>query len=241
MLVLFTDFGCQGPYVGQLKLALAAQAPHLPLIDLMHDAPRFNVRAAAYLLASYARELPRGAVVVAVVDPGVGSGACEPVVADIEGRWFVGPGNGLFDPLLMGAPQSDYRRITWRPPHLSNTFHGRDLFAPVAAMLATGVAVEQLATPLVWHAQGWPADLAEVIYIDHYGNAVTGLRAAQFSELSDCSVAGRRLRRRQTFADAAVGEPFFFANSSGLLEIAVNQGSAARSLALHIGTPLTLA
>ncbi|MDH3597421.1 MAG: SAM-dependent chlorinase/fluorinase, partial [Rhodospirillales bacterium] len=137
MIVLFTDFGLDGPYVGQMKAVLHAEAPGVPLIDLMADAPAFDARAAAYLLAAYAPAFPAGCVFLAVVDPGVG-GPRLPLAVEADARWFVGPDNGLLAPTARRAEAARTWQVTWRPDRLSASFHGRDLFAPVAARLALG-------------------------------------------------------------------------------------------------------
>ena len=239
-LILTTDFGWDGPYVGQMKCAALDYGATLTLVDLMHDLPCFNPRGASYLLASYVNSLPQNAVVVAVVDPGVGTAQRAPLVVEADGRLFVGPGHGLFDQIVSQARNTRSWRITWQPKQLSATFHGRDLFMPVAAMLASGTPIDELATPDEYSPQAWPADVAEVIYLDHYGNGVTGLRAQEFTAVENLQVNGVALQRATTFAEVERGQPFFYANSSGLLEIAVNQGSAAELLALTIGTPLRL-
>lgn len=241
MLVLFTDFGWSGPYAGQMKARLLEGAPGLPVVDLLHDVAPYDVHRASYLLASYAGAFPAGTHFIAVIDPGVGTRAREPVIVEADGRFFIGPGNGLFDQLIAQSHHARQWRILWRPSHLSATFHGRDLFAPVAAMLATGVAPDALAEPMEWQAQGWPLDLAEVIYIDPYGNGVTGMRAWQFAHLSKLTINGVSLDRRRTFADVAPGTPFFYENANGMLEIAVNQGRADTLLQMRIGTPIQLA
>ena len=138
MIVLFTDFGWQGPYVGQMKAVLAQQAPDQTVIDLMHDAPVFNSRAAAYLLASLVEPFPKDTVFLAVVDPGVGSGERRPCVLQADGRWYVGPDNGLFNVIAKQSAEYTAWVIDWQPDSLSDSFHGRDLFAPVAAQLASG-------------------------------------------------------------------------------------------------------
>lgn len=236
MIVLFTDFGWYGPYVGQMKGRILERAPVVPLVDLLHDAAPYDIRHASYLLASYAATFPPGTHFLAVIDPGVGSSRREPVIVEADGRLFVGPGNGLFDQIIAQSSQYRLWRIIWTPSSLSATFHGRDLFAPVTAMLATGIAPEMVGEPLAWHAQGWPPDLAEVIYIDPYGNGVTGLRAQQFAQLTQLIVNGVALDRHRTFADVVVGTPFFYENANGMLEIAVNQGRAEALLQLQIGT-----
>ena len=131
MIVLVTDFGLAGPYTGQVKAVLTQAAPGVPVIDLFADAPAGNAKASAYLLAAYAAWFPAGTVFLSVVDPGVGSERA-PVVVEADGRWYVGPGNGLFELVRRRAAVSRCWEITWRPATLSNSFHGRDLFAPVA-------------------------------------------------------------------------------------------------------------
>ncbi len=241
MIVLFTDFGVTGPYVGQVKAVLHRMAPAAPVIDLMHDAPVQDPQSAAYLLAALALEFPPDTVFLAVVDPGVG-GDRPPVVARADGRCYVGPGNGLFEPLLRRAPEPEWWQIAWRPPSLAPSFHGRDLFAPVAAMLAAGEMPETGAErPAAARRPDWPDDLARVIYIDHFGNAMTGLRAAGLPADATLAVAGRRLDRATTFADRAEGTAFFYENANGLVEIAVNRGRADQALGLGLGSPVEVA
>ena len=135
MIVLFTDFGLQGPYTGQMKAVLWRMAPGIPAVDLFADAPVGNPKASAYLLAAYAEWFAAGTVFLAVVDPGVG-GTRPPIILEADGRWYVGPGNGLFELVERRATSKRSWDIDWRPERLSASFHGRDLFAPVAAMLA---------------------------------------------------------------------------------------------------------
>ena len=233
---LFTDFGLAGPYLGQVRGVLLRHAPLAPVIDLMADAPTFRPMASAYLLAVLAAEWPEDMVVMAVVDPGVGS-ARLPLIAEIGGRWFVGPDNGLFELLLRQVPQAQVWAVTWRPQRLSASFHGRDLFAPVAARLSRGETPADIGAEIAapWRPAHWPDDLAEVIYADIYGNAWTGLRAASLSPDARLVVAGRELTRARTFADCPRGEAFWYENSSGLVEMAVNQGNAMAVLGLNLG------
>lgn len=238
---LFTDFGPAGPYLGQVRGVLLARAPAVPVIDLMADAPACNPRAAAYLLAALAPEWPADLVVMAVIDPGVGSDRL-PLIAEIDGRWFVGPDNGLLAVLLRRARAFRAWAITWRPERMSSSFHGRDLFAPVAARLARGDAPERIGAVPVEPVRppAWPDDLAEIVYADCYGNAVTGLRAAALAADAEVRVAGRTLRRARTFAEVGVGEAFWYENSIGLVEVAVNQGAAVDVLRLKIGDEINV-
>ena len=240
MIALFTDFGLEGPYTGQMKAVLHAMAPGVPVIDLFADAPRGDPRASAYLLAAYSAWFPEGTVFLAVVDPGVG-GERPAVVVEAGGRWFVGPGNGLFELVCRRARQARCLGIEWRPRSLSASFHGRDLFAPVAAMIARGD-----------HPQGrpiderrvrrpdWPHDLAEIVYVDRYGNAMTGLRASALPQSAKLVAAGRALDSARTFSDRPQGEAFWYENANGLAEIAVNRGRADRDLGLAVGTPVEI-
>jgi hypothetical protein len=240
MIVLYTDFGPGGPYLGQMRGVLCAAAPAVPVVDLMSDVPAFNPRAAAYLLAALAVEFPAQTVFLCVVDPGVGSASRLPVAVEIDGQWFVGPDNGLFNVLARRGQSAVWWEITWRPARLSHTFHGRDLFAPVAAAIARGEAVPgQRLAKVPPPPEEWPADLGEVIYIDHFGNAMTGIRAGVLGAKSRLLIGGVEVARKQTYAEGEEGQPFWYENSSGLAEIAVNRGSAAGQLGLHVGTPVT--
>lgn len=240
MIATFTDFGITGPYLGQLRVVLAREAPGVPVVDLMADAPAFDPRASAYLLAALVPDLPAGTVVLGVVDPGVGTDR-PPVIVRADDRWLVGPGNRLLDVVAKRARARERWSIRWRPERLSRTFHGRDLFAPVAARIARGEWPE--AEPFEWEEgelEGLPDDLPEVVYVDPYGNAMTGLRATVLPHGARIEVGGVVLERAETFADVPKGEAFWYENSIGLAEIAVNRGSAARTLGLAVGTPVHL-
>ncbi|MCH7888466.1 MAG: SAM-dependent chlorinase/fluorinase [Proteobacteria bacterium] len=244
MIVLFTDFGLEGPYVGQIKAVLHREAPGAPVIDLFHDAPAHEPELAAYLLAAYVGEFPEGAVFLCVVDPGVGSEERRPAVVRAEGRWYVGPDNGLFAIVARRARAPSWWDITARPGRLSATFHGRDLFAPVAARLARGEQPpgerrDEASRPGSDRpGSDWPDDLPRIIYFDRFGNAMTGLRAAALTRGQTLEVNGRPLARARTFSDAPPGQPFWYENSSGLAAIAVNRGRADEALGLHLGDPV---
>ena len=240
MIVLYTDFGWRDPYVGQLKAVLQSQAPRVPVLDALHDLPPFAVEPAAHLLAALVPFYPRGSVFIVVVDPGVG-GPRDAIVVQADGYRLIGPDNGLLSVIWQRARRRSCRRITWRPARMSTSFHGRDLFAPVAAALARGRVprgwlVAQRAPQILLDAR----DLAQVIYIDHYGNAMTGLRAKGVSHEARLHAAGRRLARAGTFGDAPAGGSFWYENSVGLVEIAANRVSAARKLGLRVGSRVVL-
>lgn len=239
MIALFTDFGLEGPYTGQVKAVLAEQAPGVEVIDLFADLPAFNVKAAAYLLPAYSRYLPADTVCVCVVDPGVG-GAREAIAVRADGRWYVGPDNGLLSRVVHDAGTVQAWRIDFRPERLSASFHGRDLFAPVAAMIARHHDFPSLVlSPAEIHLPDWPADLAEVVYIDRYGNAVTGVRACAVDRRAQLEVNGVQVRPARTFSDLPPGAALWYENANGLVEVAVNQGPADRSLDIGIGCPVS--
>jgi len=237
MIVLFTDFGLTGPYVGQMHARLAQQAPGVPVIDLFHDVPNHDIRSAAYLLPAYTQGFPPATVFVGVVDPGVGSERSA-VILNADHRWYVGPDNGLFEIVARRAQVCEWRGILWRPARLSASFHGRDLFAPVAAMLARGVVPEsRTATPSA-AAAAWPEDLAQVVYVDRFGNLLTGIRASTVPATARVAIAGSELVHARTYADAAAGQGFWYENANGLVEIAVNRERADRRFGAIVGTPV---
>jgi len=240
MIVLFTDFGLSDPYVGQMHAVFAREAPGVPVIDLFHSVPAFNIRAGAYLLPAYARDFPPGTVFVGVVDPGVG-GARRPVMLHADQRWYVGPDNGLFEMVRRRAAEGECRVIRWRPSRMSASFHGRDLFAPVAARLARGEIPDAVPAELTTPANiFWPDDLAEIIHIDHYGNAITGLRGVSVPTTQAVRAGAEVLKYARVFSEVPPGTAFWYENANGLVEIAVNGGSAAARLGLRPGDPLTL-
>ena len=240
MIVLFTDFGWQGPYVGQIKAVLAQQAPQQLVIDLMHDVPAFKPRAASYLLASLVEKFPSETVFLAVVDPGVGSGDRRPCVVYADDRWYIGPDNGLFNVIARQSSGHKVWEIDWRPEVLSDSFHGRDLFAPVAAQLACGNSPQMTITTFADDPEKWPLDLAEIIYVDHFGNAMTGHHGNLVSKDTKLRIHDQLIAYARVFAEAPIGEPFWYINSNGLIEIAMNQTSVAQSLELTIGTPVLI-
>ena len=183
-----------------MKAVLRRLAPDVPAVDIMHDAPVWNPRAAAYLLAALAQESDVGDVWLCVVDPGVG-GSRIPVMFDCGGVTFVGPNNGLFELIRRRIPDSRLTRIDWRPERLSATFHGRDLFAPVAAMIARGDPVPCSDLPLTSDRPGadWPDSLAEVIYVDAYGNLITGLAGSTLQDGQSLRVGSQTMGFARTF------------------------------------------
>ena len=241
MIALFTDYGSNSLYAGQVKAVLERDAPGHPVIDLMHDAPATHIKPSAYLLERLARFLPEDAIVLAVVDPTVGS-ARVPCIVNADGRRFVGPDNGLFEMVMRRASDVSFEVITWEPEwRVYDTFHGRDLFAPVAARLAAGMPVETQIRGMdeVWR-DPYADDLEEIIYIDGFGNAMTGMRAGAVSESATILAGDGHFVHDRIFAEAGVGMPFWYANSLDLVELAVGFGNAAGQFDLRVGTKITI-
>lgn len=238
MFLLYTDFGWQGPYVGQVKAVLATRCPTHSIIDLMHDAPAFRPREAGYLLAAIVHWLKPGGVVVAVVDPGVGS-ARRAIAAAVNGWWIIGPDNGLLAPIINAAKVEHRQVLTLpTPQRASPSFHGRDVFAPAATELALHGCIANQREIVHWVGRDWPADIDQVIYVDGYGNVLTGRRAATLPCSMGPVIGGQPVTAARTFADVAPGTAFWYRNSIGLVEIAVNQASAAQQLGLQVGDSL---
>lgn len=232
---LCTDFGATAPYLGQMEAVLAAMAPQSARIRMHNELPRFDPRRAAYLLPAIALDTPPG-IWLAIVDPGVGS-ARRPLLLNADDNWWLGPDNGLLEIVARRAARAEWFELLWRPERLSASFHGRDLFAPAAAMLARGEMPQNQPIAPPAQAADWPDDLAEIVDLDSYGNAISGLRASCVGE-GTILVAGERLPRARTFNDLPPGSAFWYENSLGVVEIAVNCGSAAATLHLGIGSAI---
>ncbi|HLL76044.1 MAG TPA: SAM-dependent chlorinase/fluorinase [Pyrinomonadaceae bacterium] len=255
IVTLLTDFGGADYFVGAMKGAILSADPRAVLVDLTHEIPPFDVEAAAYTLLAACEAFPPGTVHAAVVDPGVGSER-RALAAECAGHFFVGPDNGLFSYAFergRGAPRVFHltNREYFRQS-VSTTFHGRDVFAPVAGTLSAGVALDELGEEIadwVRLAPLAPARAADgslearVIHVDRYGNCVANVTRA---ELTDEQIArGLRVEAgghivtdfRRFFADAAdeTGAPFAFWGSAGFLELAAFRDSAARLLQLTRG------
>jgi S-adenosylmethionine hydrolase len=258
VITFLTDFGYVDAYVGAMKGVALGICPGATLIDVTHAVPPQDVLAGALLLPAYVPFYPPDSVHVAVVDPGVGSarrGVALEVWLDGARRFLVGPDNGLFWPLLAGAESFRAVSLTearyWRPP-VAPTFHGRDVFAPVAAHLAAGLPLEALGPPVndlarldlppVQRQAG--ALQGEILAVDHFGNCASNIRAADLAGLGEVSrlrvlVAGHDLGPpRRTFADVAVGAALALINSAGYLEVAVRDGRADAALGLRRGVPI---
>ncbi len=239
-LFLFTDFGASDLYVGQVEAVLDRYAPGVRIITLLHEAPCFDVQSSAHLLAALAQRQHRGHVFLAVVDPGVGT-ARGGIVARVDGRTYIGPDNGLMSVVwARGTLKVAWRIARW-PDDASPSFHGRDVFAPVAAAVATGEFPNETVQPAPGPDVLLPAeDLARIIYVDHYGNAFTGLRGSALSTERRLRIRRMEFGHARVFAEAAPGQGFWYVNSIGLVEVALPGGSAAKMLGLRVGQAVEL-
>ncbi|MEE9356725.1 MAG: SAM-dependent chlorinase/fluorinase [Methylococcaceae bacterium] len=239
MVVLFTDFGSSGPYLGQMEAVLRQSAPQLSVINLVSNAPR-SPRISSYLLAALRYSLPEQSVFVAVVDPGVG-GPRLPLVLYADGQWFVGPDNDLLNTVAKQSIDIKWWIITWRPESCSTSFHGRDIFAPIAAMIVTDRLTNELSSFTGPDLTDWLTDINEIIYFDDYGNAFTGLRYSEtFRGRYVITEAGQRLPPADTFCSVAKGAGFWYRNSNDLVEIAINQGSVVEQFKVKLGDLFTM-
>ena len=239
VITLLTDFGTADGYVGEMKGVLLTGAPDATLVDITHESPAQDVETARLTLARVWRRFPPGTVHLVVVDPGVGTDRAALAVAS-DDRFLVGPDNGVLSPALLIA---DTRVVALETPaNASATFHGRDIFAPAAARLASGAAIETLGAPAPQprirrtpepRRTGDGALLGEVISIDRFGNAITNLVGLRTGTVE---AAGLSLPLRRTYGEAPIGAPVAIVGSSGLIEVAVRDGNAARTLRLTRGT-----
>jgi adenosylmethionine-8-amino-7-oxononanoate aminotransferase len=249
IITLTTDFDLDDWYVATMKAVLLRHAPHARLIDVTHRVPAGDVLCGSISLERAIDGFPKGSIHLAVVDPGVGSHR-RLLISHIKDQWVVCPDNGLITWAWHRHPGAQAYELTWRPTHSSPTFHGRDIMGPIAGMLAAGTTtLEQVARPLpdpilldVTPAKP-PITTGRVIHIDHFGNATTNVPDDVLKTVpgAEIRVASHNLGRlKRTYTDATPGEPLALIGSSGLLEIAVRDGSAADDLGLRVGAEIRI-
>ena len=242
---LFTDFGSHDIYVGQLHAAAKKTGLDCSLIDLFHNVNSFDIRAGASLLAAMLDYLPHDAIVLGVVDPGVGGGRL-PIAVELGERWLVGPDNGLFSRSIAWSTFEVHYWTLEAAIDVASTFHGRDVFLPVAIELAGGelgrIHRAQGAGDLLTcrDAEDIKCDDHRVIHVDHYGNLISGIRGTGISRHQTVEIAGRALSHADYYECAPDGECFWYVNSIGLLEISANQASAAYALDVKGGVDIAL-
>jgi len=250
LIALLTDFGTQDYYVGAMKGVMLGINPRAAIVDITHEIEPQNIQSAAFVLRACYRGFPAGTIFLAVVDPGVGSQR-RGIIVESGGYFFVGPDNGLFsfvidaESTVCSIENDDF----FRKP-VSTTFHGRDIFAPVAAHLSNGrVGIEfgpRITDPVVLAdtkpAQTGPDEFeARIIYVDRFGNLVTNVTADYASRAFELTIgAGRITELRDHYEGGTQGVPFAIVGSAGFVEISVNGGSAAEVLEAKMGTLVTV-
>ena len=256
IVTLITDFGTRGEYAGAMKGAILKVNPRCQVIDITHQIEPQNLLQASFVLQSAYPYYPPGTIHVAVVDPGVGTRR-RPVVVEKEGYLFVGPDNGVFSGVLSRRAKTVVYEIAERKFFLSpvsDTFHGRDIFAPVAGRLSLGMEPRRLG-PRVKEVKTleWPQPrrsgrklLARILWADSFGNLMTNVSR----EESGPDVEGRPIqiqgkgwcidRIHRTYGQGRRGEPMALFGSGGYLEISVNRGNALELLGLRPGDPITI-
>lgn len=254
VVALLSDFGWQDAYVGIMKGVIASINPRLTAIDVTHQIPAQNLAAARFCLMQAVPYFPKGTTFVAVVDPGVGSQR-RGIAVQFQGGYLVGPDNGLFGGILSQYPAITAVSLSnysyWRTSEVSSTFHGRDIFAPVGAHLASGVPLYCLGEPIepdslvqlpLPAARAVREGMAGCIqYIDGFGNLITNIPAAAVAGKNWSIILGEmRLAGCQTYSEVAVGEALALVGSHGWLEIAVNQGDAQTQLQLEVGSQVAV-
>jgi len=261
IVALLTDFGPRDFYVGATRGAVLAACPEATLVDITHEIPAHEVREAAFCLAAARSAFPPGTVFLAVVDPGVGSSR-RGIVVEAGDHRFVAPDNGILSLVFDESPEFRVHQIQnpgWWRGDVSPTFHGRDVFAPVAGRLASGAPIgevgppvsdpERFAQPGVVPEDGqqWQGS---VVHVDRFGNLVTSFAPATLTPILRSFgfdptafvvvVEGMVLPLVKTYAEVAPGEPCGLVGGSGRLEVAVNQGHAARELGASVGSSVWL-
>jgi S-adenosyl-L-methionine hydrolase (adenosine-forming) len=257
IITLLTDFGLRDTFIGVMKGVIWSIAPNTQIADLTHEIPPQRVVDGALAIAGAAPYFPAGTIHVCVVDPGVGT-ARRPMLAAIGDQYFIGPDNGLFSLLIKKAEDLTtppvyiaLNKTHYWLPQVSNSFHGRDIFAPVAAHLANGVRLEELGDPFEYpmliaipvpqkSANGW---LGQVMQVDHFGNLVTNITKEQLRPGIGVNISVKNTTLKEvvsTFGSKAPGELIAMFDSSGHLAISVVNGSAADRLGVRADEPVNL-
>lgn len=246
-IALLTDFGTKDYFVGAMKGVVLSINPDAQIVDITHDIEPQNIRSAGFTLANCYRDFPQKTIFVSVVDPGVGSDR-RAVVVETKSYYFVAPDNGLLSFVL--ANETDFRAFeltnpNYFRPNVSQTFHGRDIFAPVAAWLSTGIDIKEFGrevSDIIRFEISSPNRIsdneieAEIIYIDHFGNVITNLKSNDLTERFTVEINNQKIETHQTnYAQAKANELFTIWGSAEYLEIVAYQNSASNILKAEIG------
>lgn len=247
-IALISDFGYRDAYVGIMKAVIHSIAPEAYLIDLCHEVPAHNVMSGSYLVASAMPYLPDRSIILGVVDPGVGTRR-RAIAVRTDTHTYVGPDNGLFHMAYDLEEPIEAIELTnpdFHLPRISKTFHGRDIFSPVAAHLARGVAFGDLGTEIDPNGLVRLPEIgpiikeygieSSIVHIDHFGNVVTNLSRevleAAGKQARYVRIGEHRAQFAETFADVPKNDPVAYFNSTDYLEVGIRNGSAADQLQL---------
>jgi S-adenosylmethionine hydrolase len=255
IVTLTTDFGLSDHFAGAMKGVILSICPPAQIVDISHDIHPFEIREAAFVVSQTYPCFPKTTVHIVVVDPGVGS-ARRPILVEAAGQYFIGPDNGIFS-MVCSREKHKVRHITaeryFRKP-VSQTFHGRDIFAPAGAHLASGVTPAQLGKtiddflkpgldkPVRTSKRAWTG---VILKIDHFGNLITNFHVSDFPDLElrpfEMQVGVRKVDRlATTYANSGTTDVFVIVGSSGFLEVSATEASAARLLGVGTGAPVEL-
>jgi S-adenosylmethionine hydrolase len=251
-IALLTDFGTADYFVGAMKGAILSINDAAQIVDITHEIPPQQINSAGFTLRACYKNFPLKTIFVAVVDPGVGSNR-RAILVETADYYFIAPDNGLLNFIYDEEKNFTVYELTSRQffaETVSRTFHGRDIFAPVAAHLSKGVLPNRfgaqikdyirLKTAAPRETSGGKIE-AEIVYIDRFGNLVTNLKASDLPEKFTLEIAGRTISKLQTFyAEAEKGELFMIFGSANFLEIAAFQSSAAKQLCAHVGQQIVV-
>jgi S-adenosylmethionine hydrolase len=242
VITLLTDFGTADYYVGAVKGAILSVNPSAVIIDITHEIPPQDVAEGAFTLLAAYKTFPAGTIHMAVVDPGVGS-TRRPIIVSANEQFFVGPDNGLFTYIYDREPSPRIFHVTadrFFRPEPSTTFHGRDIFAPVAAALSNGVAVEEFGAEINDEIRLRTLETPlRIIHIDRFGNCVTNITRDRSPR--EIVVKGTTINKFRKFYGEGAGESLFAIwGSAGFLEISINGGSAAQGLGVKRGDPVNI-
>jgi len=257
IITLTTDFGLKDPYAAEMKAAILGISSNAAIVDITHEIEKFNIRMGAYVLASVASYFPKGAIHVAVVDPGVGTRR-RPILIQTRQGFFIGPDNGL---LILAAEQQGINRIyeitnpRFMLPRVSSTFHGRDVFAPAAAHLANGVHPAEFGSEISDAAKPEFTKVTlrkdvlvgEILHVDNFGNIITNIGEKEIARIRTKDVVNvelpnqkLKLKLRKAYGEAKRQEPLALIGSHNYLEIAINQGNAGEKFKAKLGDKIKI-
>jgi S-adenosylmethionine hydrolase len=255
VITLTTDFGTADHFVGTMKGVILGIAPKAQIVDITHEIPPFELNEAAFVIAQAWRFFPKRTIHVVVIDPGVGS-ARRPIIVEAGGHYFIGPDNGVFS-MIYESARIKVREISnpkYVRKEVSRTFHGRDVFAPAAAHLSLRVPLTKFGKPVTDYIRSPVAKFTQfaknqwrgtILKVDRFGNLITNFHITDFPDVQthpiDLRIGLERVcRLALTYAEAEVGEVFAIVGSSGYIEVAANQASAAKTLGCGAGAPVEL-